>query len=748
MRGVAALVVSGWLLAQQPEAGSCCAETDAALPPLPATATAKERWLRRLHDEAPADARNPFLSNGLVEQWRRELQALPASASLPQRFGLRWSLAQALVRTGELADAIALFGECEQLCGEHGAGDAWLPEVLFHLAAAHFRVAEKQNCIARHNEESCILPLSARAAHVETEGAVAAKVALERLLALPRTAAGGEDSLRREATWLLNIAHMALGDWPDGVPAAHRIAAEVFAPEVAFPRMRERGGSLGFGRHDRAGSIAIDDFTGDGRLDVVTCTLDTGRPLRFARADGSGRFADVAANVGLQHQLGGIAVVPGDVDGDGRLDLLVLRGGGFHVGAEFPCSLLQQDAAGTFTDVTATAGIEVAAPARAAAFADVDRDGDLDLFIGYESERTASAVRFPPKLWRNDGRGRFHDVTAAAGIGNPDRCVGAVFGDVDGDDDPDLYVSNFLAPNRLFVNGGDGTFTEQARTRGVAGPDASGPCAFLDHDNDGDLDLFVTWQHHYRPIRAVAAWYVDRVVETDCQRLYENDGRGSFRDVTEQRGLRRVCNATGLAVGDVDNDGFVDLFVATGAHDLAALFPDVLLLGGRRFVDATFAAGVGHLQKGNGAAFADLDDDGDLDLGVQVGGVHPDDGFGDVVFENPGNANHWLSISLRGVRDNRFGVGARVRARLGADHGGRDVHTTVGPGSSTGCNPLRAHLGLGDATSVAFVEVRWPASGVTERWDAVPIDRAIELRQGDAAVHVLERPAVRLGGGD
>jgi hypothetical protein len=747
-RAAVALLFAAAVCAQQPEP-SCCAEPDAPLPPLPATATAKERWLRQLHDDAAAGG-NPFLSDALAAKWRAELAALPASAALPQRFGLQWSLAQALVRTGELDEAIGLLAQCERLCAEDpAAGDAWLPEVLFRLAAAHFRVAEKQNCIARHNEESCILPLSPRAAHADTTGALAAKAVLERLLALPRTRAGGDASLEREAAWLLNIAHMALGDWPAGVPEQHRVPPRVFASEAPFPRMRERGGELGFGRHSHSGGLAIDDVDGDGRLDVVTCSLDTSRALRLAAGASDGTFTDLAAAAGLRHQLGGSAVVTADVDGDGRLDLLVLRGGG--IGAAFPCSLLCQDEQGRFADVTAEAGIELAAPARAAAFADVDRDGDLDLFVGYDSERAADGVRFPPKLWRNDGARRFTDVTAAAGIANPERCVGAVFGDVDGDDDADLYVSNALAPNRLFVNRGDGTFVEQAAARGVAEPIASGPCAFVDHDNDGDLDLFVTYQHHYRTIRSVAAWYVDRVVEDDCQRLYENDGGGRFRDVTEARGLRRVCVATGLAVGDVDNDGWPDLYVATGAHDMAALFPNVLLLGGARFRDATSAAGVGHLQKGNAAAFADLDADGDLDLAVQVGGFYPDDGFGDVVFENPGNGNHWLDVRLHGVRDNRFGVGARVRVRVRGGDGGdgaaeRDVYTTVGPGGSTGGRPSRAHVGLGTATAIVFVEVRWPASGETERWAHVPLDRAIEVRQRDPAITVVDRPALRLGG--
>jgi hypothetical protein len=269
----------------------------------------------------------------------------------------------------------------------------------------------------------------------------------------------------------------------------------------------------------------------------------------------------------------------------------------------------------------------------------------------------------------------------------------------------------------------------------------------LDYDNDGDLDLFVTYQHHYRQIRSVAAWYVDKLVEDDTQRLFENDGKGHFRDVTDERGLRRVAVATGVNFGDLDADGRPDIYIATGAHDLAALFPNVLLLGGERFADATFAAGVGHLQKGNGVAFADVDDDGDLDLCVQVGGYYPDDGFGNVLFENQSTGRHWLSVELRGGRDNRFGLGARVRARVVGVDGTRDVFTTIGPGGSLGCNPLRAYLGLGQATRIEFLDVHWPASGETQRFDAVPMDAALAITQGQTQLTRIERPRQQLGGG-
>jgi hypothetical protein len=231
-------------------------------------------------------------------------------------------------------------------------------------------------------------------------------------------------------------------------------------------------------------------------------------------------------------------------------------------------------------------------------------------------------------------------------------------------------------------------------------------------------------------VRLVGAFWIDGIVEDDTQHLFENDGKGSFQDVTVARGMRRVIMTNGLNFGDVDQDGSVDLYLATGSHDLTSLFPNVLLLNGDRFRDATTAAGVGHLQKSNGVALGDLDDDGDLDIVCQIGGVFPDDAFTNAVFENPGTRNHWLTVDLQGVRDNRFGIGSRIRVHVVAGERERDIYRTVGSGASNGDNPLRAHFGLGTAERIAFVEVAWPVAGETQRIEGVPLDCGIRIRQG------------------
>lgn len=720
---------------------SCCDDEEVELAPLGADATAKERWLRRIHDERDADPQQAFLNRRYVDDLAKRLEQESEHASFVERFSLRWTLSLFCVQVGEIERAISLCEECVVLIDAHpDEGRAWLPDVLFRLAAAHFRLAERQNCIARHNEDSCIFPLSARAVHVETRGPKAAIAVLERLLADPT------HDLQYEGRWLLNVAHMALGTWPDGVDAKFRIPPERLRGEATLARLVDRAKAIGLARHDRAGALVVDDFTGDGRLDVLQCTFDTDKAIRLSENTGDGAFTDVTEAAGLSRQLGGIALAQGDVDDDGRLDVAVARGGGLFGGPMFPNSLLRQDRAGHFVDVTAEAGVEFAAPSRAVLFSDVDLDGDLDLFYGCETEGAAEgAVRFPSKLFVNDGNGTFADATATAGIRNVARCLSAVAGDVDLDGDPDLYLSNFIAANALFVNHtSDGcvTFVDEAQRRGVATPEASGPATFLDHDADGDLDLFVTYQHHYRPIRTVAAWMIDGVIEDDTMRLFDNDGAGTFTDVTAARGLKRAAIATGLGSGDLDNDGATDLYVATGGHDLASLFPNVLLVPRDGvFRDATFPAGLGHLQKGNGVAFADVDDDGDLDLGVQIGGWYLDDGFVDAFFENPGQGGHWIALDLVGTKDNRSAIGARVRVRIATQRGERDVFATIGAQNG---NPLRAHVGLGDAQRIVSVEITWPAAKATQRVEGCELDRAYRIEQDASMATESTRSSIRL----
>jgi hypothetical protein len=203
--------------------------------------------------------------------------------------------------------------------------------------------------------------------------------------------------------------------------------------------------------------------------------------------------------------------------------------------------------------------------------------------------------------------------------------------------------------------------------------------------------------------------------------------------------------------GDLDNDGWPDFYLGTGEPDLCAIYPNRLFRndGGRRFLDVTTAAGMGHLQKGAALAFGDLDDDGDQDVLEIMGGLLAGDTFHRVLFRNPGSSNHWVTLVLEGMKANRSAIGARVRVAVRrADGTTRDIHHLVGTGGSWGSQSLQAELGLGDAAAIESVEIAWPGSGTrqTVRGEALALDSCWKIVEGQAPLR-LERPAFGLGDG-
>jgi hypothetical protein len=204
----------------------------------------------------------------------------------------------------------------------------------------------------------------------------------------------------------------------------------------------------------------------------------------------------------------------------------------------------------------------------------------------------------------------------------------------------------------------------------------------------------------------------------------------------------------GANFGDLDNDGFLDMYLGTGAPSFASLMPNVMLHndGGRRFVDVTEATGTGHLQKGHGVGFADLDNDGDEDIVLNAGGAVPGDRYDDALFENPGTpGSHWLLVKLIGVTSNRAGVGARLRVTV--REGRRSTARTreVTSGGSFGSNSFMQHVGLGRATRIESLDVYWPASGTRQVFRDVPMDTAIDIREDASSFTVRPLRTFRLG---
>ncbi|HEX6737298.1 MAG TPA: VCBS repeat-containing protein, partial [Vicinamibacteria bacterium] len=323
--------------------------------------------------QAVCRARKALFEQELGEA-RAALQALPADATLPDIVMARARLGSILSFNGDIAGAITAFeGLTPHIPAEPPPGAARryrgiLDEVLGTL---ELRRGETDNCLMHHNREMCLFPLSPRARHQSGDGARRAIDYFTRFLK--------RDPDNLEVRWLLNVAAMTVGSYPDGLPAAQRIAPEAFKSADDLGRFWDVGAPAGVARVDNAGGSITDDFDGDGLIDIVVSSRDPCEPLRFFRNRGDGTFADETEKAGLAGQLGGLNTTQTDYDNDGRLDIFVMRGGWETAERN---SLLRNNGDGTFTDVTRAAGLSgVAHRTHSAAWGDFDGDGWLDVFV-------------------------------------------------------------------------------------------------------------------------------------------------------------------------------------------------------------------------------------------------------------------------------------------------------------------------------------------------------------------------------
>ncbi len=691
-------------------------------------------------------SRESHMGDAYLEKVRGELEtALTSDMPTDQLITFHERLSRALLASGDPVAAVEQMQHALALALEAGLPMRNVNLVRFRLAVALLRRGEVDHCLQMHNPESCLFPVSGMGVWSDPSGARAASEVLEEILRLDPSLLG--------ARWLLNVANMTAGTYPDGVPPEFLISpTPVEAPadpsSVPFvPRFRDVAPDLGVGSADCAGGAVMDDVDGDGFLDVVSSSLQACAPMHYHHNQGDGTFADYSESSGLAEQLGAFNLFQADYDGDGRLDILAVRGAwlGPMYGRQRD-SLLHQEPDGTFRDATRESGVGARAlPTSSAGWADFDLDGDLDVYIGNEG--------FPNELFQNEGDGTFRDVAETAGAADRGMTKGIALGDADNDGDPDLYVSHLGQPNLFFQNEGDGTFAENGeevglreRTPGTGSGNATFATWFFDYDNDGWLDLWVSGFN--ASLGEFTADSLGLPSKGARSRLYRNQGDGSFRNVASEAGVARVLTPMGSNFGDVNNDGFLDIYLGTGKPQFEWLVPNVLFVngGGVRFYDRTAASGLGHLQKGHGVAFGDLDNDGDQDVFVQIGGFFKADGFLDSLFENPGTPHHWITLVLRGVSSNRHGVGTRIQLDLLGPDGPRRVHALAGSGSSFGSSSLQQEIGLGSAERIERIELVWPASGLRQVLENVPLDCFVEITEASNEIRVLDRPRVRLAG--
>jgi hypothetical protein len=602
----------------------------------------------------------------------------------------------------------------------------WLSTIMFFQGVAALRRGENENCIMCRGESSCILPISAAAVHQKPKGSrLAIKHFSEYLNAIP-------DDL--EAQWLLNVAHMTLGEYPDKVDARYLIRLDKFLQsEVDIGRFRDIGELVGVNRLNQAGGAIMDDFDKDGLLDIVVTSIDPNQVMALYRNKGDGTFEDRTEAANLSDQLGGLNCVQTDYDNDGLLDIYIPRGAWQQI--PMRPSLLRNEGQGRFRDVTDAAGLLDPVNSNAAAWADYDNDGWLDLFVCCE--------RQPNRLFRNLGSGAFQNVTAEAGIvtGGDTMDKGCTWIDYDNDDFADLFINQLAGTGQLFRNNRNGTFTNVTDSMGIDGPRDGFACWAWDYDNDGWQDIFATC--YDRTLADVVRGLIGEPHERHVNRLFRNLNGTGFRDTTWDVGLGMVFATMGSNFGDFDNDGYLDMYLGTGDPNVSMLVPNRMFknIAGGRFAEITSSAGVGHLQKGHGVACGDWDRDGNVDIFIEMGGTIPGDKYHNILFQNPGHDNRWLTVKLVGDRTNRAAIGARVKVVTAAEPP-LTVFRHVSSGSSFGGNPLQQTIGLGNAERIALIEVRWPKSGTTQVFRDVAVNQAIEITEFADDFRVLDWPRV------
>jgi tetratricopeptide (TPR) repeat protein len=718
---IRSLLDSGAILGDLNASGMITAESALLEYPKP------DGWNRDLHQLCEMRKGSYSWAVDRQAKYLAAADADPDRVSPSDRFYSHGALAQLKAYMGDMDSAI------REWTIQYQIAQSSLPDAVTYmqetLGVAYLHKSEMENGVYRDSGSQDIFPPLHPGAHYAKRGdsELAVQYLLQSLERAPNNLA---------VKWLLNLAYMTLGEYPAKVPAKYLIPLSVFQSKESVGRFTDVAPAAGLNVFSGAGGLVVDDFDNDGRLDVVTSSTDMCDPMHYFHNNGDGTFTDRSVQAGLSNQLGGLNMVAADYNNDGCMDLLVLRGGW-----ESPMrrSLLRNNCDGTFTDATQESGLgETVTASQTAVFADVDNDGYLDLFIGNENT--------PSQLFRNKGDGTFEDISHAAGVDQTAFTKGVAAADYDNDGYVDLYVSNTVGANFLYHNNHDLTFTEIAKQAGVQTPYYSFATWFFDYDNDGWPDLFVA---DYLPsVDEVMRSYLGLPYQAETVKLYRNLHNGAFQDVTAQVGLDKVFMPMGANFGDVDNDGFLDIYLGMGTPSFASLMPHVLLRnkGGKSFVDITASSGTGELHKGHGVAFADLERTGHEDILAQTGGAVPSDKHAMRVFQNPGNDNDWINVRLVGVKSNRSAVGAQIKITVENDGGAaRSIYRTVGDTSSFGVNPLEQHIGLGHGARILGLDVWWPATNTRQRFAQVHKNQFIAIQEFATGYTKLKRQPARLG---
>ncbi|MCB0840358.1 MAG: CRTAC1 family protein [Bacteroidetes bacterium] len=657
------------------------------------------------------------------------------------RYAMMFTYGAELLNAGNTEKSIEVLQELLDAVLETNNASTAQAELIVkkQLAVAYMRKAEQDNCLLNHNEESCIIPISPKAQHTLREGAESAIKMLNEVLA--------KNPSDLDCQYLLNVAHMTLGQYPEEVPERFRIPASYFSRSSDFPTFKDIAMAVGVDENNRSGGTCVDDFNGDGYLDIIASSWGFTDQVKYFENDRKGGFEDKTFQAGLKGVTGGLNLRHADFNNDGFMDFIILRGAWLSVNGRIPNSLMKNNGDGTFTDVTIAAGVYSEYPTQTAVWTDVDLDGWLDLFIANEWDDYQTS---PCELFHNQKDGTFKNITSQAGIKETGYYKGIASGDVNNDLYPDIYLSDYSGPNVLLINQSEGKgkpyFQSAGPNVGITYPVASFPTWIFDYNNDGLEDIFVSG--YSTPEKLPAPMMMEKIQSNQVGNhplLYQNTGDGTFKEVSVKANLTDPIATMGCNFGDLDNDGFLDFYLATGDPDFFSIVPNLMYrnTGRNGFEDVTYSGGFGHIQKGHAIGFGDLDLDGDQDIYAVMGGAYEGDVYQNLLFENPvGNKNNWINIVLEGKQSNRSAIGAKIA--LTVEEGGKErkIYHSVGTGASFGGNSVMAEMGVGSAQTIQKLEIHWPHhSRPQSSFDNVAVNQTIRIVEGEE-IQVLQLPHV------
>ena len=690
--------------------------------------------LKEVHSQIDPMKVSYFLNSSRAENFKTMMSA---PGSMQQQLQANGQYAMELINSGKSTEAIVEIHKLIETFKKSGVDAKNIYGLYRLLAIGYMRLGEQENCIGNNNSESCIIPIEGKGIYTLKQGSESAIQIYENMLK------NKPDDM--ETVWMMNIAYMTLGQYPDKVPAQWRIPLSAFNSDYDLPPFNNIANQINVSTVGLSGGSCVDDFDNDGLLDIIASSWGVYDQVKVFLNNGDGTFRDHTEKSGIIGITGGLNMIHADYNNDGFKDVLVMRGAWFSDSGRMPNSLLKNNGDGTFSDVTFESGLLSKYPTQTATWNDFNNDGWLDLFIGNESSQKIDA---PCEFFINE-KGIFRNIISETGLEKIRGVVkGVTSGDINNDGWQDIYVSILGHSNKLFINEGNASlkFKEVTQNAGVGEPFESFPTWIWDYNNDGNLDIFAASYNisNQKAAEKLAACYMGKSCDEFTPNIYQNNGDGSFTNKSKQMGIAEPMFAMGSNFGDLDNDGFLDFYIGTGAPSFTSIVPNKMFRnnGGKTFQDVTTSGRFGHIQKGHAVSFGDFDNDGDQDIFHVLGGAYEGDVFGDALFENPiGNKKSWVTLILQGTTANKDAIGARIKITTKQKNGKEQVfYRMVSTGGSFGASSIQQEIGLNNAIAITEIEIKWPnISQSVEFYKNIELNRFVKITEGNQTIEYLER---------